>query len=325
MPCFDAMHTFKAIAGGIALAVATAALPLQAQAADTSSASASRNTATLILLKGKGILEKKLTPLGYKVEWTEFPAGPQLLEALNVGAIDFGTTGEAPPIFAQAAGAPLVYVGARAAGAAGRGDPRAQGQPDQDGRRPEGQEGRAEQGLERSLPAGEGAGKGRRQLCRHRARRSSPPADARAAFEQGAVDAWVIWDPFQAAAEAATGARTLADGKGSSPTTSSISPSRLRRRASATWSTPCSKRSARSTPGSRTIQARWPQQLSPGDRHSRRRSSRSRSKRQAYGIKPLDADVVAEQQKHRRHLPRARPDPEADQRSPTPCGSRVRA
>ena len=40
------------------------------------------------------------------------------------------------------------------------------------------------------------------------------PADARAAFERGAVDAWVIWDPFQAAAEAATGARTVADGTG---------------------------------------------------------------------------------------------------------------
>ena len=41
-----------------------------------------------------------------------------------------------------------------------------------------------------------------------------PPADARAAFERGAVDAWVIWDPFLAAAQAATGARTLADGTG---------------------------------------------------------------------------------------------------------------
>jgi sulfonate transport system substrate-binding protein len=40
------------------------------------------------------------------------------------------------------------------------------------------------------------------------------PADARAAFERGAVDAWVIWDPFQAAAEVAIGARTLADATG---------------------------------------------------------------------------------------------------------------
>ena len=40
------------------------------------------------------------------------------------------------------------------------------------------------------------------------------PADARAAFERGSIHAWAIWDPFQAAAEAATGARTLADGSG---------------------------------------------------------------------------------------------------------------
>ena len=64
----------------------------------------------LVLLKGKGSLEEKLKAVGYKVAWTEFPSGPPLLEALNVGAIDFGNTGEAPPIFAQAAGAPLQYV-----------------------------------------------------------------------------------------------------------------------------------------------------------------------------------------------------------------------
>src|SRR5918911_176816 len=56
---------------------------------------------TLVLLKERGTLEKRLGPQGYSVTWTEFPGGPQLLEALNVGAIDFGTTGEAPPIFAR--------------------------------------------------------------------------------------------------------------------------------------------------------------------------------------------------------------------------------
>jgi sulfonate transport system substrate-binding protein len=40
-----------------------------------------------------------------------------------------------------------------------------------------------------------------------------PPADARAAFEKGAVDAWVIWDPFFAAAEQQIGARVLATGQ----------------------------------------------------------------------------------------------------------------
>src|SRR6202051_1755107 len=65
----------------------------------------------LVLLKSKGSLEDRLKAAGYKVVWTEFPSGPPLLEALNVGAIAFGNTGEAPPIFAQAAGAPLQYVG----------------------------------------------------------------------------------------------------------------------------------------------------------------------------------------------------------------------
>ena len=64
----------------------------------------------LVLLKSKGTLEDKLKAIGYTVVWTEFPSGPPLLEALNVGAIDFGNTGEAPPIFAQAAGAPIRYV-----------------------------------------------------------------------------------------------------------------------------------------------------------------------------------------------------------------------
>jgi ABC-type nitrate/sulfonate/bicarbonate transport system substrate-binding protein len=60
--------------------------------------------------KERGTLEEKLKPLGYSVIWTEFPSGPPLLEALNVGSIDFGISGETPPIFAQAAGAPLVYL-----------------------------------------------------------------------------------------------------------------------------------------------------------------------------------------------------------------------
>lgn len=64
---------------------------------------------TLNILKAEGTLEKVLEPKGYKVKWTEFPGGPQLLEALNVGSLDLGHTGEAPPIFAQAAGAPIVY------------------------------------------------------------------------------------------------------------------------------------------------------------------------------------------------------------------------
>lgn len=65
---------------------------------------------TLVLLKAKGTLEKRLAEQGVQVQWTEFPGGPQLLEGLNVGSIDFGVTGETLPVFAQAAGADLLYV-----------------------------------------------------------------------------------------------------------------------------------------------------------------------------------------------------------------------
>ena len=61
------------------------------------------------ILKAEETFEKELEPIGFTVKWTEFPGGPQLLEALNVGSLDFGHTGEAPPIFAQAADAPLIY------------------------------------------------------------------------------------------------------------------------------------------------------------------------------------------------------------------------
>ena len=168
---------------------------------------------TLVLLKATGNLERKLAPLGYKVAWTEFPAGPQLLEALNVGAIDFGTTGETPPIFAQAAGAPLVYVAHEPPAPQGEAilvpkDSPIRSVADLKGRKVALNKGSNVHYL--LVKALEQAGIKYSQI--------EPvflaPADARAAFERGVVDAWVIWDPFQAAAEAAIAARTLVDGTG---------------------------------------------------------------------------------------------------------------
>jgi len=70
-----------------------------------------KSSSILTLLKADGSFEKQLAAKGVDVKWVEFPAGPQLLEGLNVGSIDFGYVGEAPPIFAQAAGASFIYVG----------------------------------------------------------------------------------------------------------------------------------------------------------------------------------------------------------------------
>lgn len=167
----------------------------------------------LVLLKSKGSLEQKLKSVGYSVVWTEFPSGPPLLEALNVGAIDFGNTGEAPPIFAQAAGAPIQYVAYEPPAPKGEAilvpkDSPIKSVADLKGKKVALNKGSNVHYL--LVKALEKAGVKYSEI--------EPvflaPADARAAFERGAVDAWVIWDPFQAAAEAATGARTVADGTG---------------------------------------------------------------------------------------------------------------
>jgi len=167
----------------------------------------------LVLLKSKGTLEGKLKAQGFNVTWTEFPAGPQLLEALNVGAIDFGNTGEAPPIFAQAAGAPLVYVAHEPPAPRGEAilvpkDSPIRSVADLKGKKVALNKGSNVHYL--LVKALEKAGVKYADI--------QPtflaPADARAAFERGAVDAWAIWDPFQAAAEAATGARSLTNGEG---------------------------------------------------------------------------------------------------------------
>jgi sulfonate transport system substrate-binding protein len=168
---------------------------------------------TLVLLKARGSLEKRLAPLHVDVKWTEFPAGPQLLEGLNVGAIDFGTAGEAPPIFAQAAGANMVYVGNEPPASAGEAILVPRDSPIKTVAELKGKKVALNKGsnvhflLVKLL---EQAGVQYNDLDAV----FLTPADARAAFERGSVDAWAIWEPFLAAAQRQTGARILADGNG---------------------------------------------------------------------------------------------------------------
>ncbi|TCB65086.1 sulfonate ABC transporter substrate-binding protein [Acinetobacter sp. ANC 4178] len=166
----------------------------------------------LPIVKARGTLEQALAAQGVQVKWVEFPAGPQLLEGLNVGSVALGEAGEAPPIFAQAANSNLVYLA---------------NQPP------------APQAEALIVPKTSNLKtiqdlKGKRVVLNkgsnvhylllkvleaNQLKLSDidvvylPPADARAAFERGAVDAWVIWDPFFAAAEQQLGARVLATGK----------------------------------------------------------------------------------------------------------------
>ena len=171
---------------------------------------------TLVLLKARDILEEKLQKIGFDVRWTEFPAGPQLLEALNVGAVDFGTTGETPPIFAQAAGAPLVYIAHEPPAPTGEAILVRKDSPIKTVAELKGKNVALNKGSNVHyllVKALEDAGLAYTDIKTT----FLPPADARAAFERGAVDAWVIWDPFQAAAEIAIEARELRNGEGLVP------------------------------------------------------------------------------------------------------------
>ena len=64
------------------------------------------------VVKQRGTIENALKSRGITVKWVEFQFGPPILEAINTGNVDFGYTGDAPPIFAQAARANLLYVAA---------------------------------------------------------------------------------------------------------------------------------------------------------------------------------------------------------------------
>lgn len=165
----------------------------------------------LPILKARGTLESALKAQGVNVRWVEFPAGPQLLEGLNVGSVVFGESGEAPPIFAQAASSNLVYVANQPAAPKAEAlivqkDSAIQGVADLKGKRV-------------ALNKGSNAHYLLLRLLEENQLQLDdievvylPPADARAAFERGAVDAWVIWDPFFAAAEQQIQARVIADG-----------------------------------------------------------------------------------------------------------------
>ncbi|WOH80708.1 sulfonate ABC transporter substrate-binding protein [Bradyrhizobium sp. BEA-2-5] len=64
----------------------------------------------LVIARQQSALEKHFAPQGIEVKWVEFSSGPPMMEAMNVGSVDYGAVGDSPPVFAQAAGAAIVYA-----------------------------------------------------------------------------------------------------------------------------------------------------------------------------------------------------------------------
>jgi sulfonate transport system substrate-binding protein len=152
-------------------------------------------------------LETLLQPLGVNVQWVEFEFGPPMLEAMRVGAVDIGAVGDTPPVFAQAAHADLLYIAAeRGGGQAILVPPGSKLQTLADLKGKKLAFGRGSSAHDLVLAALEKAGLKYADI--------QPvylgPADAGAAFQRGAIDAWSIWDPYYALFETRPGVRVLA-------------------------------------------------------------------------------------------------------------------
>ena len=157
--------------------------------------------------------QRRLEAAGLVPEWVEFSSGPPLLEALNAGAVDFGATGDTPPIFAQAAGSALVYVGAQPVSGANQAilvqnDSKLRTLADLKGRQIAFTKGSSAHNMVVKALATARLTPGDVQQV------NLQPPDAGAAFRTGALDAWAIWDPFFAIAETEPTTRVLSTAEG---------------------------------------------------------------------------------------------------------------
>ncbi|MHC6224079.1 aliphatic sulfonate ABC transporter substrate-binding protein [Pseudomonas sp. X10] len=173
-----------------------------------------KSSVNMVLAREHKLLEAALPQT--RVQWIEFPGGPQLIEALNGGSLDIGNIGDIPPIFAQVAGIDLRYIGVEPSD--GRteaiivpSNSPVQRLEDLKGKRVALLKGSSAHNLFLKSLVQAGI-----QLTDVNLVYLSP-ADGRAAFEQGKLDAWVIWDPYYSAALLDGSARLLSDGQGLNP------------------------------------------------------------------------------------------------------------
>jgi sulfonate transport system substrate-binding protein len=161
----------------------------------------------LVIARQQATLEKHFASQGIAVKWIEFSSGPPMLEAMNVGSVDYGAVGDSPPVFAQAAGAAIVYAA---------GQPITNGQgilvpssspirgiADLKGKRVGFTKGSSAHNI--VVQTLEKAGLTYADI--------TPvylaPPDAGPAFANGSIDAWSIWDPYFAIGETRQSGRIL--------------------------------------------------------------------------------------------------------------------
>jgi len=194
------------------LSVATAAIAalsrqLRAQTAITEIRIGYQKNGVLVIARQQATLEKHFASQGISVKWVEFSSGPPMLEAMNVGSIDYGAVGDSPPVFAQAAGAAIVY---------------AAGQPVTNGQGilvPQNSAIRSIADL-KGKRVGFTKGSSAHNIVVQTLEKAGltyaditpvylTPPDAGPAFANGSIDAWAIWDPYFAIGETKQNGRIL--------------------------------------------------------------------------------------------------------------------
>src|SRR5436305_5218244 len=165
----------------------------------------------LVVTRQQAALEKHFAPQGIEVKWVEFSSGPPMMEAMNVGSVDYGAVGDSPPVFAQAAGAAIVY---------------AAGQPVTNGQGilvPQNSAIRSIADL-KGKRVGFTRGSSAHNIVVQTLEKAGlsyaditpvylTPPDAGPAFANGSIDAWAIWDPYFAIGETMQNGRILVNAR----------------------------------------------------------------------------------------------------------------
>ena len=155
------------------------------------------------------VFEKRFEPHGIKVNWVEFPSGLTLLQALDIGQISFGNSGNVGCIFQQAAGGHIDYIAAQPSG------------PKSEGILVHANSGIRKLADLRGKKVGYAKGSSSHDLIAAALEKagvklteinsiSLSAADAAFAYDSGDIDAWVIWDPYFTIAQKRTPSRVLA-------------------------------------------------------------------------------------------------------------------
>jgi sulfonate transport system substrate-binding protein len=165
----------------------------------------------LVVARQQAVLEQHFKPAGIAIDWVDFPSGPPMMEAMNAGSIDLGQVGDTPPIFAQSAGAKIVYVA---------GQPITNGQgllvkpngpirtlADLKGKRIGFTKGSSAHNVVVMTLEKSGIAYGDITPVY-----LSPP-DGAAAFARDSIDAWAVWDPYFAIGETRGGGRVLVNAR----------------------------------------------------------------------------------------------------------------